>query len=102
METLWKLRIPFAIGNLILGCRVSAGLEVIGAIIGEVFVGPGASGFEGLGTLLTAWQNRARTDAIIANIFVSTLLGLVMLGFVNLIANVALKRWTQSRDFEAE
>lgn len=102
LQILFKLRIPFAVSHLILGTRISAGLAVIGAIVGEFFVGTGASTYAGLGTLMTGWQNLARTDALIAVVFVSTLLGLSMLGLVNLIARTLLGRWTASSSFESE
>jgi len=99
-KTLFKLRIPYAVSHLILGTRISAGLAVIGAIVGEFFVGTGASNYAGLGTLMTGWQNLARTDALIAVVFVSTALGLCMLGLVNLTAKTLLGRWTASSGFE--
>jgi NitT/TauT family transport system permease protein len=102
IQTLLKLRIPFAISHLVLGTRISAGLAVIGAIVGEFFVGTQADGFVGLGTLMTGWQRLARTDASIAVVFVSTLLGLVMLSIVNLVAKTALRRWTAGSGFESE
>jgi NitT/TauT family transport system permease protein len=102
LQTLVKLRIPFAVSHLILGTRISAGLAVIGAIVGEFFVGSGAAGYAGLGTLMTGWQNLARTDALIAVVFVSTLLGVAMLTSVNLIARVLLWRWTAGSGFESE
>jgi NitT/TauT family transport system permease protein len=101
-KTLFKLRIPYAVSHLILGTRISAGLAVIGAIVGEFFVGTGASNYAGLGTLMTGWQNLARTDALIAVVFVSTTLGLCMLGLVNFIARTLLGRWTASSGFEAD
>ncbi len=101
-QTLIKLRIPFAISHLILGTRISAGLSVIGAIIGEFFVGNGATGYTGLGTLMTGWQNLARTDALMAVVLSSTLLGLIMIASVNFVANVLLWRWTASSGFESE
>lgn len=102
LQELTKLRIPHAIGHLVLGMRVSAGLAVIGAIVGEFFVGSGASGYAGLGTVMTGWQNLAKTDAIIAAIFTSTLLGLSVLGVVNFIVRVFLARWTLNSSFENE
>jgi NitT/TauT family transport system permease protein len=36
LQTLFKLRIPLAISHLILGSRISAGLAVIGAIVGGI------------------------------------------------------------------
>lgn len=101
-QTLVKLRIPFAVSHLVLGVRVSAGLAVIGAIVGEFFVGMGSAGYAGLGTLLTAWQNLVRTDALIAVVFASTLLGLLVLGLVNFVARVLLGRWTRGGGFEIE
>ncbi|MFK7735843.1 MAG: ABC transporter permease [Pirellulaceae bacterium] len=119
-QELWKLRLPHAMSHLVLGMRVSAGLAVIGAIVGEFFVGTNAAGFEaltdvveyftgrrvgafsGLGTVMTGWQNRARTDAIIAAVFVSTLLGLILLSMVNLLGRTAFRRWTASGSFENE
>lgn len=101
-QTLIKLRIPHALGNLVLGMRISAGLAVIGAIVGEFFVGSGAQNYAGLGTVITGWQNLARTDAVIAAVFVSTLLGLVMLAVVNFFARICFGRWTAGGGFENE
>lgn len=101
-QVLWKLRIPYAVSYLILGTRVSAGLAVIGAIVGEFFVGNGATGYTGLGTLITGWQNLARTDALMAAVFTSTLLGLTMILLVNSMAGLLLSRWTTGNSFETE
>lgn len=99
-QTLVKLNIPFALSHLVLGARISAGLSVIGAIIGEFFVGTNTK-WEGLGTLITSWKNVARTDAVIAATITSTLLGLTVLGIVNLIASTVLRRWTRDIGFES-
>ncbi len=99
LQTLFKLRIPYAVSHLVLGMRISAGLTVIGAIIGELFVGSGAK-YAGLGKLMTGWQNLARTDALLAVVMTSTLLGLVMLGAVNLTSRLLLRRWTDGSGFE--
>ncbi len=99
LQTLFKLRIPNAVSHLVLGMRISAGLTVIGAIIGELFVGSGAK-FAGLGKLMTGWQNLAKTDALMAVVMTSTLLGLVMLGLVNLTSRWLLRRWTDGSGFE--
>ncbi len=99
IQTLVKLRIPNAVSHLVLGMRISSGMTVIGAIIGELFVGSGAK-YAGLGKLMMGWQNLARTDALIAVIFTSTLLGLAMLAIVNLLSRLVLHRWTASSGFE--
>jgi NitT/TauT family transport system permease protein len=94
-QTLWKLQIPFAVRSLILGARISAGLAVIGAIVGEFFVGETSTSATGLGTLIASWQRVSKTDAMIAAIISSTLLGLLVLGSVNLLSRWLLKRWTE-------
>jgi NitT/TauT family transport system permease protein len=102
LQTLIKLRIPHAIGHLVLGARVSAGLAVIGTIVGEFFVGTAATGYAGLGTLMTGWQSQSRTDALIAVVLASTLLGLMMLALVNFFEQTLFRRWTQAAGFERQ
>lgn len=102
LQTLLKLHIPFAVSHLILGARVSAGLAVIGAIVGEFFVGSSGIKTAGLGTIMTSWQNQARTDALIAAVMTSTILGILILGSVNLVSATLLRRWTLDVGFESE
>lgn len=101
-QILVKLRLPNAVGQLLLGMRISAGLAVIGAIVGEFFVGGVATGYPGLGTVITGWQNQTKTDAVLAAVGVSTLLGLCVLGLVNAVARVFLSRWMLADSFENE
>lgn len=96
-QTMWRLRIPFAVRSLILGARISAGLAVIGAIVGEFFVGDASTSSAGLGTIIAGWQRMLRTDAMIAAIITSTMLGLVVLGGVNFISRLLLRRWTEGQ-----
>ena len=91
-KRLWRLQIPSAVGHLVLGAKTSSGLAVIGAIVAEFFVGNGTD-YDGLGTLMTKWQGLAKTDAIIAAIFSSTMLGLALFAFVQFLSVTVLKRW---------
>lgn len=92
-QTLWRLRIPTAIRYLMLGCKTSCGLAVIGAIVAEFFVGNGGANYAGLGTLMTGWQTLGRTAPLMAALFVSTLLGIVMFATVHTLSSTILKRW---------
>ncbi|WP_315853830.1 ABC transporter permease [Crateriforma spongiae] len=92
LRRMLRLQIPGAVPQIILGLRISSGLAVIGAIIAEFFVSNG-SVYEGLGALMTGWQGRSRTDALIAALFASALLGLVLFGAVQLLAATVLRRW---------
>ena len=89
---LLKLRIPSAVGGLVQGMRISSGLAVIGAIVGEFFVGNGSS-YDGLGTLMTGWQAQQKTAALIAAVLTSTLLGVLIFWIVNLLAATVLSKW---------
>lgn len=100
-QTLIKLRIPAAIPQLILGLRVSSGLAVIGAIVGEFFVGDRGA-YEGLGTIITARQGNLKTASMIGAVIACTLLGLALLFCVQLLNRWILRRWTQGVGFESD
>ena len=95
LKRLYKLQMPLAVPYLVLGAKISSGLAVIGAIVAEFFVGNGAS-YDGLGTLMTGWQAMQRTDALIAALSASTLLGLLLFGMVQLVSATVLRRWTRT------
>ncbi len=93
-KKLARLQIPTAIPYLMLGAKISSGLAVIGAIVAEFFVG-NSSSYDGLGTLMTGWQGRLKTDALIAALLASTVLGLLLFGTVQLVSVTILRRWTR-------
>ncbi|TWT52455.1 putative aliphatic sulfonates transport permease protein SsuC [Rubripirellula amarantea] len=93
LRRLLKLQIPSAISDLIVGVKTSSGLAVIGAIVAEFFVGNGTD-YDGLGTLMTGWQAMVKTDALIAALFFSAVLGLSLFGATHFIGKVFLRRWT--------
>ena len=91
-QTLLKLRIPAAIPNLLLGMRISSGLAVVGAIIGDFFVGSGGE-YNGLGTLMTQWGAMQRTSDLMGTLAAATLLGMIFFGSVNILAFALRRRW---------
>ncbi len=100
-QTLVKLRIPAAVSHLVLGTRISCGLAVIGAIVGEFFVG-NSGAYDGLGTVMTQWQGRQYTSALMAAVLASTLLGVLFFGSINLLSRTLLRRWTLAANLESE
>jgi len=94
---LLKLRLPSAVPGLVQGMRISSGLAVIGAIVGEFFVGNG-SNYDGLGTLMTGWQAQQKTAALIAAVLASTALGVLIFWMVNLLAATALSKWLPAKE----
>jgi NitT/TauT family transport system permease protein len=101
LQTLWKLRIPAAVSHLILGARISCGLAVIGAIVGEFFVG-NSGRYDGLGTIMTLWQGRQYTAGLMAAVLVSTLLGITFFATINLLSRTVLRRWTLAANLESD
>lgn len=91
-QILWKLRLPNAVPYLVAGARVSSGLSVVGAIVGEFFVGYGADAF-GLGYLIIVTSNQLKTDYLFAAIIASALLGLAMFALISGVGNAILRRW---------
>ena len=94
-KRLLRLQIPTAVPYLGLGAKTSSGLAVIGAIVAEFFVGSGTE-YDGLGTLMTHWQGFVKTDALIAAVFASTLLGMALFGAVHFVSRTLLSRWTNA------
>jgi NitT/TauT family transport system permease protein len=99
-QTLLKLRIPSAMRALVQGLRISCGLAVIGAIVGELFVGNSGNS-DGLGSLMNAMQANLRTAELIGAILACTLLGILLFLGVELLNRWALRRWTIDTGFES-
>ena len=91
-QLLMKLRLPHAVPNMLTGARISSGLSVIGAIVGEFFAGYGTEDF-GLGYLIILTNGQAKTDYLFACILFCTVLGLGIFSSVNLMSNLVLARW---------
>jgi NitT/TauT family transport system permease protein len=90
-QRLVKLEFPFAVTQLMTGLKTSSGLSVIGAIVGEFFVGYGDRGF-GLGYIIRSSSETFQTARLFAAVILSTLLGVVVFACVSLFAEWALKR----------
>ena len=91
----WKLRLPSALPNIIAGLRISAGLSVIGAIVGEFIIGSGnAQG--GLGVQIVFAQGRMYTALLFAEVIAATLLGFLFFALVSALGNWLLKNWHES------
>ncbi len=91
-QVLLKLRLPGSVPYFVAGAKISSGLAVIGAIVGEFFAGFSA-GELGLGTLILEASGRLRTAELFAAILASTLLGLGLFGAVTLAGDRVLRRW---------
>jgi len=94
-QTLCKLRFPAAVPQIVTGAKTSAGLAVVGAIVGEFFAGFGASR-QGLGYLILQAIPQLRTDELFAQVIASALLGVLIFAAVSLVGEYVLRRWTSA------
>jgi len=88
--TLVKLRFPAALPQILTGLRVSSGLAVIGAIVGE-FIGG-----QGLGSVVDVARTQQRVDKVFAAVLLASVLGLALFGMINLVSSLTLRRWHAS------
>ncbi len=94
LVTLFKLRLPAALPQVFTGLRVSAGLAVVGAIVGEFIAGGG------LGSVVDVARTQQRIDKVFAAVLLASLLGLGLFGLINLLSYLMLRRWHASEQPE--
>jgi NitT/TauT family transport system permease protein len=85
-----KLMLPAALPAIFAGLRISAGLCVIGAIVGDFFFGRGKPG---LGQLLKRYANRLEGEQLIATVFVACGLGVAVFLFFGWVQKRVIGRW---------
>lgn len=90
-QILTKLRLPHAVPMVVAGAKVSSGLTVIGAIVGEFFAGYGAR-TPGLGYLILQSSGQLRTELLFACVGASTMLGLTVFLATGMVAKLVLAR----------
>jgi NitT/TauT family transport system permease protein len=95
-QTLFRLRLPNALPNLFAGIRISAGISVIGGIMGELFAGSTRVGEGGLGYAITYANNQMETAYLFALVFAATVLGFAFFFIVMFLEWLALHNWHES------
>ena len=86
-QELVQLRIPFAIPQILSGFKISAGLAVIGAIVGEFISG------SGLGGVVDTARNQQRIDKVFAAVLLASFLGILFFGLISFLSLILLKHW---------
>lgn len=88
-----KLMFPAGMPAIFAGLRISAGLSVIGAIVGDFFFGKGDVG---IGQLLRKYANQLQGEELLAAVIMSSALGVGVFLLFGWIQNVAIGRWHDS------
>lgn len=89
-QTLIKLRVPSSLPFLISGIRIACGSAIVGAIVGEFFVG---SGQPGLGAMIQRKSASLDLSELYATVLTSTALGTLAFAGVTLLGELILRRW---------
>ena len=90
LTRLWKLQFPAALPAMFTGFQISAGLSVIGAIVGGFFFGRGP---RDLGNRILLYSNRLRPAEMIAAVILSALLGVIFFQFFGWAGNRLTRSW---------
>ena len=86
-----KLMFPAALPALFAGLRISAGLSVVGAIVGDFFF---ARGEVGLGQLLKRFASRLQGEELLTSVILSAALGVAVFLLFTWIQNKAIGKWS--------
>lgn len=86
-----KLQFPAAMPNIFVGLRISAGLSVIGAVVGDFYFRQG--GIVGIGAQIDIYRGRLWGAELIAAIILASVFGLVVFILFGLISKVAIGKW---------
>ncbi len=88
-----KLQFPAALPAIFTGLRISAGLSVIGAIVGDFFF---RQGKPGIGRLLDIYRADLDAEKLLVAVFFSSLLGLATFWLFGWIGNRVTRQWHES------
>jgi NitT/TauT family transport system permease protein len=90
---LTRLELPSALPAIFTGLRISGGLAVVGAIVGDFFFRQGEAG---IGRLIDSYTQSLQSERLFAAIFFSSLFGLVVFWSFGLAANLVVGPWHES------
>ncbi len=92
LQILLKIRFPSAIPFIITGIKVSAGLSVVGAIIGEYFAGLSGTS-RGLAYLIRSNEQNADFPYLFATVIAAAILGLTIFTATSLLSSFIIKKF---------
>ena len=88
-----KLMFPAALPAIFAGRRISGGLSVIGAVVGDFFFGKGEAG---IGQMLKKHANRLNGEELLACVILSSALGVLVFWIFGVLQDKAVGRWHEA------
>jgi NitT/TauT family transport system permease protein len=93
LTRLTKLQLPAALPSIFTGLRISAGLAVIGAIVGDFFF---KQGDPGIGILIDLYRQRLQSEQLFAAVILSSLLGVLVFAACGWLSRRVVGGWHSS------
>ena len=93
LTRLRKLMFPAALPAVFAGLRISAGLSVIGAIVGDFFFGKGEAG---VGQLLRRYASQLDGEQLLTAVIMSSALGVVVFWTFGFIQKLVIGKWHET------
>jgi NitT/TauT family transport system permease protein len=93
LTRLWKLQFPAALPSIFTGLRISAGLSVIGAIVGDFFFRQGDTG---IGILIDLYRARLQSAQMFAAVILASLFGIAVFWFFGFLSRRVVGAWHES------
>jgi NitT/TauT family transport system permease protein len=93
LTRLRKLQFPAALPAIFVGLRTSAGLAVIGAIVGDFFF---KQGDPGIGILIDLYRSRLQTEQMFGAVILASMLGVVVFWLFGFLSRLVVGGWHES------
>ncbi len=94
LTRLFKLQFPAAMPAIFTGFRISAGLAVIGAIVGEQFFRQGQK--PGIGIVMEQFRQKLRYPAMYGGLLIAAALGITVFFVFSYISRLVVGHWHES------
>ena len=91
---LFKLQYPAAMPSIFTGLQISAGLSVVGAVVGDFFF---RQGEPGLGRLINLYQNSTEYEQMYGAVIMSAVLGIAVFVLFGWLGNRVVGNWHEKR-----
>ena len=88
---LWRLQFPAAMPAIFTGFRISAGLSVIGAVVGEQFFRAGEK--PGVGVVMEQFRQKARFPQVYGGLMVACTLGIAVFFLFGVLGKLVVGHW---------
>jgi NitT/TauT family transport system permease protein len=94
-QTLWHLKLPSALPQMLAGLRIAGGLSLIGAVVAEIAAGSAGAG-SGLAYRIAESGYRLNIPRMFAALLLLSLAGVAIFFALSAITHLALRRWHES------